>query len=120
MSLKALDEICLRGMVSRERVNWEFAGGIYAGTCGARDTMRELVDGGIINDQDFALLVPLEAVGALAVKPQERSIISVCVDNDGIPCSIEDAVEARVPCRITKIGRALAGLTYTLTTVQRG
>jgi hypothetical protein len=120
MSLKALDAVCLRGIVGRERVSFEFEGGIYSGTCGARDTMRELVEGGYVDDQEFAILVPLEHLAAAPRKPSEKDRIAVCVDGDGIPCAVEDAVDARVQCTIQKVGRALAGLTFTLSTVQRG
>lgn len=120
MSLKALDAVCLRGMVGRERVSFEFMGGVYSGTCGARDTMRDLVEGGYVDDQDFSILVPLENISEATRSPREKDKIAVCVDNDGIPCAVEDAVETRVNCTIQKVGRALAGLTFTLSTTQRG
>ena len=120
MSLKSLDAVCLRGIVGRERVSFEWQGGIYSGTCGARDTMRELREGGYVEEQQFAILVPLEHLAAADRKPREKDKIAVCVDNDGIPCAVEDAVEARVQCTIQKVGRALAGLTFTLSTTQRG
>lgn len=120
MSLKSLDAVCLRGIVGRERVSFEWQGGIYSGTCGARDTMRELTEGGYVEEQQFAILVPLEHLASADRKPREKDKIAVCVDNDGIPCAVEDAAEARVQCTIQKVGRALAGLTFTLSTTQRG
>lgn len=110
-------------MVRQYPVSFEFAGGVYEATCGARDTMSELVNGGVVNQQDFALLVPLANVAAMNPRPAERSKLAVFVDNDGIPCRVEDAADAgqaKVTCRVVRIGRALAGLTYTLTTEQKG
>ncbi len=119
MSLKSLDAICLRGILKREEVSFEFNGGIYTGTCGARDTMRGLTEGGYVDEQEFSILVPVESFNALVAKPAETSKVAVCVDVDGIPCAVADATEARVWCRVVKVGRALAGLTYTLATIQR-
>ena len=120
MSLKSLDAVCLRGIVGREPVTFEWVGVEYTGTCGARDTMREIVDGGVMNGQEFSILVPLENIADMTTKPVERNIIAVCVDADGIPCVADEAVATRAQCRITRIGRSLAGLTYTLQTAQRG
>ena len=119
MSLKGLDAICLRGIVGREPVTFEFQGGVFTGTTGARDTMRSLTEGGYVDEQEFSILVPTENMGALDRKPSETSKVTVCVDNDGIPCAIEDAVSDRVWCRVSKVGRALAGLTFTLSTAQK-
>jgi len=107
-------------MVRHSPVSFEFGGKVVEGTTGARDTMTELMAGGMVNEQEFSIMAPLANIDALEPKPSERSVILVCVDNDGIPCHEDDAVEARVRCRVTKIGRALAALTYTLSTSQKG
>ena len=120
MSLKSIDAICLRGIVGREAVSFEFQGALFTATCGARDTMRELVEGGIVTDQELSLLIPTENFGIGIPQPRERDVINVFVDNNGIPCRVDESDGAKVACRITQIGRALAGLTYTLATVQRG
>jgi len=119
MSLKSLDAIVLRGIVGREPVTFEFQGGFFTGTCGARDTMRSLTEGGYIDEQELSILVPLENMDALSAKPSETNKVALCVDNDGIPCAIEDAVSTRVWCRVSRVGRALAGLTFTLSTAQK-
>jgi hypothetical protein len=123
MSLKSIDALCTQTMVRHLPVSFEFGGKVVLGTCGARDTMTELMAGGVVNVQEFSILAPLANIDALEPKPAEKSIVLVSVDNDGIPCHENEAADGavgKVRCRVTKIGRALAGLTYTLTTEQRG
>lgn len=120
MSLKSLDAICVAGMVRGYPVSFEFGGRVVEGTCGARDTMTEIMEGGTVNGQEFSIMAPLANIDALEPKPGERSVLLVCVDNDGIPCHEDDAVTTRMPCRVTKVGRALGAVTYTLATAQRG
>lgn len=120
MSLKTLDALCVAGMVRGYPVSFEFGGVVVQGTCGARDTMTEIMEGGTLSNQEFSIMAPLANIDTLEPKPVERSVVLVCVDNDGVPCHESDAIEGRVRCRVTKIGRALAALTYTLSTEQRG
>jgi hypothetical protein len=120
MSLKAIDRLCLRGIVGREPVTFEISDVEYTGTCGAREMMQELTDGGVFNGQEFAILVPTENIADMDSKPSQRQVIAVCVDSDGIPCVADEAVATRAQCRITRIVPSLAGITYTLQTAQRG
>lgn len=106
-------------MIADAPVTFAFNGKDYTATCGARDTMKSLTDGGFHNDTDVTLLVEIAQFGA-DTKPNEKSKITLCVDSDGIPCAVEDAVGDRVGMRIQKIGRAGGGLSYELKTDKRG
>jgi hypothetical protein len=110
--LAQLDALCLPQIVADAPVTVGFGGSDYTGTSGARDTMRSLTEGGHINDQEFALLFQCSAFGS-ATPPTEREKVTVCVDANGIPCAAEDST-SRINARVRSIGRAGAGLTYTL------
>jgi hypothetical protein len=92
------------------------------GTSGARDTMRYLEQngGGTIDDQEFTILVATAAFGEVTPPGDNRQTITVCVDAHGIPCAADRAVGSRVTARIVSVTRAGGGLTFTLTTEQRG
>ena len=117
--IKAIDARCIPLMVGHSPVTFGFGGTDYTGTLGARSTMLELVEGGHHDDQEFTILVAVAQYGASA-RPQEKDLLTVCVDTDGIPSSADDAVGSRVNARIQTIVRAGAGLTYTLRNAGRG
>ncbi len=117
-SLKQLDAQCVASMVGDSPITFAWGGVDYTGTTGARDTMSELVDGGKVNNQEFRILVATAAFGDVA-PPGERAKVEVCLDAHGIPCSADEEI-SRVSARITAIGRAGGGLTFTIATDQRG
>lgn len=106
-------------MVKRSPVTFGFNGKDYTATCGARDTMKSLTEGGYHNDSELTLLVEIAQFGA-DNRPTEKSKLTVCVDADGVPCGVEDAVGSRVEMRVQSVGRAGGGLSYDLKTATRG
>lgn len=106
-------------MVKRAPFNFRFNGKDYVATCGARDTLKSLTEGGFHNDSDVKLLVEIAQFGT-GTRPAEKDKIELCVDADGIPCPVEEAVGSRVSMRIQKIGRSGGGLSYELKTATRG
>lgn len=120
-TLNRLDAFVLgRGhIVAGAPVTFGWSGKDYTGTSGDRETADEAVPGGIVNGQEFTILVATAAFGEDA-RPGERKVVSVCVDGDGIPCGADDAVGERVASRIVSIDRAGGGLLFTLRSAQRG
>lgn len=116
-SLTQLDALCLPELISGNPVTFGFGGTDRQGTTGARDTMSMLTEGGQISDQELALLVPVSEFGT-ATPPVDGDKITVCVDGNGIPCHVDDST-SRINARIIQVGRAGAGLTFTLRTDAR-
>jgi hypothetical protein len=118
--IKQLDAFVLnRGsLISREPFTFGFGGIDYVATCGARDTMQSLVEGGIHHDTEFTALVE-SAQFAQVTAPTEKDQITVCVDSSGVPCAAEDAAR-RITCRIQSVTRAGGGMTFKLRTNTRG
>jgi|GEM_PF-5376177 len=106
-------------MVSDAPITFGFGGVDYTGTTGARDTMKQLTEGGFHEDSEFRILVNPAQYGS-AAKPAEKAVLAVCVDGDGIPCAADDAVGSRINVRVQEIGRAGGGITYTVRTATRG
>ncbi len=117
-ALTQLDALCVTTMVADHPVTFGFNGVDYVGTHGHRDTGETLEMGGFLQEQEFRLLVSTAQFEG-GSRPAERDKITLCVDADLIPCSVDDAVGARVGARITEIGRAMGGLTYTIRTDKR-
>ena len=117
--LKSLDALSVAAIITDDPVTFGYGGTDYTGTTGARDTMKELTEGGFHHDQEFAILVPIAAFGNAAA-PSEKDILTVCVDAYGIPCSADETTSARVNARVQKVGRAGGGLTLTLKAEGRG
>jgi hypothetical protein len=118
-ALKQLDAACVRYIAMDAPYTFGFGGVDYLATCGARDTMQSLVEGGFHNDTEFTALVEAAQFGS-ATQPAEGQNITVCLDKNGVPCLAEDASGNRLTVRISKITRAGGGLTYTLRTNTRG
>jgi hypothetical protein len=118
-SLATLDALCLPQIVADAPVTFGFGGVDYTGTCVKRQTSSQLVEGGFLYDQEIKLTVEVSQYGS-ATRPAERDTLTLCMDADGIPCATADAVATRINARILGIGRAGAGLTYQLQTVNRG
>lgn len=116
--LTALDALCVPLMVKDSPVSFRFSGKDYLATCGARDTMKSLTEGGWHHDMDVTLLVEIAQFGS-DTRPNEKQKIELCVDSDGIPCAVEE-VANRVAMKIQKIGRSGGGLSYELKTDTRG
>ena len=118
---KSLDEFALAHghALASYPVTIGWNGTDYTGTTGSRDTVKELVSGGVSTGQELRVLVPVANFGSNA-PPGERAQITLCVDGNGIPCSADDSGATRVNARVMQVGRAGAGLTFTLQTAQRG
>jgi hypothetical protein len=123
-TLNRLDAFVLqRGHVTKgQRVLIGWAGYDFAGTCGARDTMTSLMEGGTVNEQELSILIATETFGEVEPPGKDRrDVITVCVDAHGLPCFPDNPQTAtRVNARVVKVGRAGGGLTFTLRTEQRG
>ena len=105
-----------------KRVLFGWQGVDYAGTTGPRETSEYAMNGGIINEQDFSILVETAAFGEVTPPGTDRrDIVTVCVDSHGIPNYPDDPTNAaRVNARVVKVGRFGGGLTFTLKTAQKG
>lgn len=119
-ALAALDAVCVRHMINDVPITFSFGGADYTGTAIGWRTRKELTEGGYHNDiQEKQILVDPAQYGTNA-KPAEKSVLAVCVDGDGIPCTATDAVGSRVRVRVQEAGRSGGGISYTVTTETRG
>ena len=121
MSISAIDKLCLGGsLISSSPVTVTCGSDKFTGTAGARDSARELMEGGIINDDMFRLLVPIENFYGITI-PAVGDVFDVTVTTEGIPCAEDDenASGTTQPMRVKRKGRAGAGITFDLVTKMR-
>jgi hypothetical protein len=120
LGLSQLDAVCVRQIVSDVPITFSFGGVDYTGTAIGWRTEKELTEGGFHADiQPKQILVDPSQYGSDA-QPGEKAVLSVCVDGNGIPCSVGSAVGSRVRVRVQDIGRAGGGITYTVRAETRG
>lgn len=107
-------------MISASPVSVVFGASKFTGTAGARDSARELIEGGIISDDMFRLLVSLENISGIT-PPDVGDVLELYVTNTGTPCAEDDddVAAARVSMRVKRKGRAGAGITFDLVTKMR-
>jgi hypothetical protein len=112
MSLGTLDALCLQSIVAGHPVTVSKDSVDRTGTTGSRDTFKTFTDGGFISEQEIQVLLPVSAFAG-STPYAEKDSITLCVDSNGVPCARENST-AEVACRVSRVSRSFAGLTYSL------
>ncbi len=120
ISLTALDTVCVRQIVKDAPITFGFGGVDFQGTAVGWRTAKELTEGGFHDDIREKQILVAQSQFEGRTPPEEKAVLTVCVDRYGVPCLAGAAAGARVSVRVQEIGRAGGGLSYVVSAETRG